>query len=47
MRNFAGVGFSVAPKARFEVGYMNQYLNRPGPNDRMNHIASTNLFVRF
>lgn len=47
MRNFAGVGFSVAPKARIEVGYMNQYINRVGPNDRMNHIASTNLLVRF
>ncbi|MBN9320161.1 MAG: hypothetical protein BGN86_09615 [Caulobacterales bacterium 68-7] len=47
IRNFAGVGFSVAPKARFEIGYMNQYINRAGDNDRMNHIASVNLFGRF
>ncbi len=47
MRNFAGVGFTVAPKARIEAGYMNQYINRIGSNDRMNHIASANLFVRF
>lgn len=47
VRNFAGVGFSVAPKARLEVGYMNQYIERPGPNDRMNHIASFNLLGRF
>lgn len=47
MRNFAGIGFTVAPKARLEAGYMNQYIDRAGPNDRMNHIASLNLLVRF
>lgn len=47
IRNFAGVGFSVSPKARVEVGYMNQYIDRAGPDDRMNHIASFNLLGRF
>jgi hypothetical protein len=47
LRNFAGVGFSVAPQARIEAGYMNQYIDRAGPDDRMNHIASANLLVRF
>ncbi len=47
IRNFAGVGFSVTPKARIELGYLNQYIDRPGPNDRMNHIASASLLARF
>ena len=47
MRNFVGLGFPVHPKARVEAGYMNQYIDRRGPNDQMNHIASVNLFVRY
>jgi hypothetical protein len=46
-RNFAGVGFSVSKTARLELGYMNQFINRAGPDDRMNHVAQTNLLVRF
>jgi hypothetical protein len=46
MRNFAGVGFPVAPKTRVEVGYLNQYINRVGDNDRTNHIASFSLLKR-
>lgn len=46
MRNFVGVGLSVAPKMRVEAGYLNQYINRPGDNDRMNHIASVSLLKR-
>ncbi len=46
MRNFAGVGFSVAPKARLEIGYLNQFINRTGSNDRINHIASVSLLKR-
>jgi len=45
-RNFAGAGFTVAPKTRFEVGYLNQFINRPGDNERMNHVASVTLITR-
>lgn len=47
IRNFAGVAFSVSPKARMEFGYLNQYINRPGPDDRVNHAAAVNLLARF
>jgi len=47
IRNFVGLGFPVAAKTRLEAGYMNQYINRRGPDDQMNHIASLNLFVRY
>lgn len=46
MRNFAGVGLSIAPKVRAEIGYINQYINRPGSNDRVNHIASITFLKR-
>ncbi len=46
LRNFAGVGFKVAPKTRVEVGYLNQFSNRPGDNDRMNHVAQVTLSTR-
>jgi hypothetical protein len=46
-RNFAGIGFTVAPKTRLEVGYLNQYINQAGANDRMNHIGSASLLARF
>ena len=45
-RTFAGVGLSVAAKTRVEIGYLNQYINRVGPNDRVNHIASVSVFKR-
>lgn len=47
IRNFAGIGFSVSPKARVELGYLNQYIDLAGRNDRMNHIASASLLARF
>lgn len=45
-RAFAGVGFSVAPKVRAEIGYMNQYIDRAGADDRVNHIASLTFLKR-
>ena len=38
-RIFAGVGLSLAPSARLEVGYVNQAV-RGGPNaaNRLNHV---------
>lgn len=45
-RAFAGIAWQAAPNARLEVGYVNQYVR--GENlDRMNHILSTSLFLRF
>lgn len=45
-RTFVGVGFPVAGRIRLEPGYLNQRINRPG-NDRVNHVLSTTMFVRF
>lgn len=45
-RAFAGIAWQAAPNARLELGYVNQYVR--GENlDRMNHILSTSLFLRF
>ena len=45
-RAFAGLAWQAAPNARVEVGYVNQYI-RGNSVDRMNHILSTSLFLRF
>lgn len=45
-RAFAGVAWQAASNARFEIGYVNQYV-RGNSFDRMNHILSTSLFLRF
>lgn len=44
-RAFIGVGFKRSPSARVrtEIGYLNQYLNRQGGLDGMNHILSVNF----
>ncbi len=46
IRNFIGVGFTAFPGSRLELGYMNQYIERPGPVNRSNHILSFNLLGR-
>ncbi len=45
-RAFLGVGFKRRPEAsgRIEIGYLNQYVNRQGSVDGMNHILSINYF---
>ena len=45
-RAFIGFGFKRCPhaKIRTEVGYLNQFINRQGTNDGMNHILSINFF---
>jgi hypothetical protein len=45
-RAFAGIGWFIdgPRKTAVEVGYLNQWVDRPG-EDRMNHILSINLFV--
>ena len=45
-RAFLGLGFKRHPDAavRTEVGYLNQFINRQGGVDGMNHILSINFF---
>jgi hypothetical protein len=45
-RAFLGVGFKRCPHARVrtEIGYLNQFVNRPGDEERMTHILSLNWF---
>lgn len=45
-RAFIGVGFKHTPESRTrtEVGYLNQFINRQGAVDGMNHILSVNIF---
>jgi hypothetical protein len=45
-RAFAGLGWFIdAPrKTAVEIGYLNQWIDRPG-DDGLNHILSVNLFI--
>lgn len=47
-RAFAGLGFQLddAPKVWIEVGYLNQWIDRRGP-DKENHVLSISLFTVF
>lgn len=45
VRTFAGLSIPVSKQVNIEPGYLNQTVFRRGP-DRVNHIASLNLFVR-
>ncbi|MCB5183926.1 DUF2490 domain-containing protein [Methylobacillus gramineus] len=45
-RAFAGIAWQAQANARLEVGYINQFI-RGQNSDRMNHILSTSLFIRF
>lgn len=46
-RIFAGLGARLAPGWVTEIGYMNQYVARPGRSDASNHILSMTLFLNF
>lgn len=48
-RAFAGIGYQFSKIATGEIGYMNQYVNKPdSPRpDQMQHILSVNLFLNF
>lgn len=48
-RGFAGVGLYLDSDKhfRFELGYLNQFINNRSGSDRMNHIISSSLFMRF
>jgi hypothetical protein len=45
-RAFAGLGWFIDRERRtaVEVGYLNQWVDRPGP-DRVSHVLSLNLFI--
>lgn len=45
-RAFIGVGYKKCKNARVrtEIGYLNQFINRQGGLDGMNHILSVNFF---
>ena len=45
-RAFAGIAWQATSNARLEVGYINQYV-RGNTSDRMNHVLSTSLLLRF
>lgn len=46
---FAGIGYRLNKKTIVEVGYLNQYINRPqSPRpDQMNHVLSVTMLVNF
>lgn len=48
-RFFAGLAYKFNPVVTAELGYMNQYINRPhAPRpDQMMHIIGANLFLNF
>ena len=46
-RIFGGVGVTVNPATRVEIGYMNQYINSFSAPDRSHHILSGVLNVTF
>ncbi len=48
-RVFAGFAYKVNKIATAEIGYMNQYYNRPNSPrpDQMQHILGVNLFLNF
>jgi uncharacterized protein DUF2490 len=46
---FAGIGYHLNNKTTVEIGYLNQYLNRPrNPRpDQMHHVLSVNMLLNF
>lgn len=46
IRNFVGLEIPVGGTSTLEAGYLNHYVDQPGPRSRMNHVASLTLFLR-
>jgi hypothetical protein len=46
-RLFAGLFWKSGPTITFELGYLNQLIDNDDSADRMNHILSLNLFLKF
>ncbi|MGZ8226397.1 MAG: DUF2490 domain-containing protein [Methylococcaceae bacterium] len=46
-RVFAGIGYNFDKHIKTELGYMNQYINKPIGPDRMSNILSVNLYLNY
>ncbi|MFZ3482628.1 DUF2490 domain-containing protein [Sphingomonas sp. 3-13AW] len=46
VRSFAGFEVPLKGKTTVEAGYLNQFVNRPGNANAVNHVASVSLFIR-
>lgn len=46
LRSFAGVEVPIGGRNTLELGYLNQFVNDPGGQERMNHVASAAIFIR-
>lgn len=46
-RAFVGAGYAFSKVVRAEVGYFNQFIDRPMNPNRMTHALSLNLFLTF
>lgn len=46
-RAFVGAGYNFDKHIKTEIGYMNQYIDRPVNPDRMDHILSVNLLLNY
>jgi hypothetical protein len=45
-RAFVGIGYTPSSRSnwRVEIGYLNQFIELPTANDRINHILAINFF---
>ena len=48
-RAFVGIGYPISKTKLLEIGYMNQYINRPhnARPDQMLHVLSVTLLMNF
>jgi len=47
-RAFIGMGYDFDKEIKTEIGYMNQYINRPNTSiNRNNHILSINFYLNY
>lgn len=46
VRSFGGLELPIGGKSTMEVGYLNQLINDPAGQKRMNHVASISAFIR-
>lgn len=46
LRTFVGAEIGLKGLSTFEIGYLNQAINRPNNQIQMNHVASISLFYR-
>ncbi len=46
-RAFAGFGYQARPNARFELGYLHQFVNRIAQPNQSNHVLLVNVYARF